>query len=269
VRGKQVTDTTGVIADLTAEGAEVDALVAGLHESGWDTPTPAPGWAVRHQIGHLAFIFRLAGLSAAQPEAFVQLTSSLSGGLEAAVNAALEEYIHDPAEVLLTRWRAERDAGIKALAAVPGDQLVPWLVNPLPPYVLACAGMMELFGHGQDVADALGVRRERTDRIKHLVGFAVRVRDFGYEARNLTPPAEEFRFELTAPSGALWTFGPADATQRITGSAEDFCLLVTRRRHRYDLDVRAKGTLADQWLDIAQAYRGPAGEGRRPGQFTD
>ncbi|RSD10805.1 TIGR03084 family metal-binding protein [Amycolatopsis eburnea] len=262
-----MTDTTGVIADLTAEAAEVDALVAGLSEAEWDTPTPAPGWPVRHQIGHLAFIFRIAGLSAAQPEAFVAMTKSLKGGFEAAVNAALEDYIHDPAEVLLTRWRAERDAGIKALAAVPGDQLVPWLVNPLPPYVLACAGMMEAFGHGQDIADALGVRRERTDRIKHLVGFAVRVRDFGYEARNLKPPAEEFRFELTAPSGALWTFGPEDATQRVTGSAADFCLLVTRRRHRYDLDVRAQGTLADQWLDIAQAYRGPAGQGRKPGQF--
>jgi uncharacterized protein (TIGR03084 family) len=263
-----VTDTTGVIADLTAEAAEVDALVAGLAEDEWDTPTAAPGWPVRHQIGHLAFIFRLAGLAAAQPEVFTELTRSVAAvGFDAAVNGALEEFIHDPAEVLLSRWRAERDTGIKALAAVPGDQLVPWLVNPLPPYVLACAGMMELFGHGQDVADALGVRRERTDRIKHLVGFAVRVRDFGYEARNLTPPAEEFRFELTAPSGALWAFGPADATQRVSGSAEDFCLLVTRRRHRYDLDIRAKGTLADQWLDIAQAYRGPAGQGRKPGQF--
>ncbi|HET6704168.1 TIGR03084 family metal-binding protein [Amycolatopsis sp.] len=264
-----MTDTTAVIADLTAEAAAVDALVAGLPEAGWDTPTPAPGWAVKHQIAHLAFIFRIAGLSAAQPEAFVQMTKAVAAiGFENAVEGALQEFIHDPAEVLLTRWRAERDTGIKSLAAVPGDQLVPWLVNPLPPYVLACAGMMELFGHGQDVADALGVRLERTDRIKHLVGFAVRVRDFGYEARNLTPPAEEFRYELTAPSGALWTFGPADADQRVSGSAEDFCLLVTRRRHRYDLDIRAKGTLADQWLDIAQAYRGPAGQGRRPGQFN-
>ncbi|MCR6483526.1 TIGR03084 family metal-binding protein [Amycolatopsis sp. OK19-0408] len=263
-----MTDTTGVIADLTAEAAEVDALVAGLTEAEWDTPTPAPGWSVRHQIGHLAFIFRIAGLSAAQPEAFEQLTASLTGGLDVAVEAALQEYIHDPAEVLLTRWRAERDAGIKALAAVPGDRLVPWLVNPLPPYVLACAGMMELFGHGQDVADALGVRPVRTDRIKHLCGFAVRVRDFGYEARGLEPPAEEFRYELTGPSGAVWTFGPADATQRVTGSAEDFCLLVTRRRHHADLDVRAEGALAEAWLDVAQAYRGPAGEGRQPGQFT-
>jgi enediyne biosynthesis protein E11 len=264
-----VTDTTGVIADLTAEAAEVDALVAGLPDAGWETPTPAPGWRVREQIAHLAFIFRIAGLAAAQPETFVAMTKSLTGGLEAAVNAALKDFENDPPEVLLSRWRGERDAGIKALAAVPGDQLVPWLVNPLPPYILACAGMMEVFGHGQDVADAVGARPVRTDRLRHLVGFAVRVRDFGYEARNLTPPDAEFRFEITGPSGALWTFGPEDSPERVTGSAEDFCLLVTRRRHRDDLDVRAEGELADRWLDLAQAYRGPAGEGRRPGQFAD
>ena len=263
-----MTDTARVIADLTAEAEEVDALVAGLAEADWDTPTPAPGWTVRHQIGHLAFIFRIAGLSAAQPQVFAELTKTLAGGFDAAVNGALQEFLGDPAEVLLSRWRAERDTGIKALAAVPGDQLVPWLVNPLPPAVLASAGMMELFAHGQDIADALGVRRVRTDRIGHLVGFAVRVRDFGYEAHGETPPETEFRFELTAPSGQVWAFGPEDATERVTGSAEDFCLLVTRRRHPDDLDIRAEGALAGHWLGIAQAYRGPAGEGRRPGQFA-
>ncbi|WP_026360912.1 TIGR03084 family metal-binding protein [Amycolatopsis nigrescens] len=260
-------DLRDVIADLSSEAAEVDALVAGIGDQRWELPTPAPGWTVRHQIGHLSFIFRIAGMAAAEPAAFVEMTKSLTGGFDAAVNAALAEYLDYPPEALLTRWRAERDAGIKALAAVPADQLVPWLVNPLPPAVLASAGMMELFAHGQDVADALGVRRTRTDRIGHLVGFAVRVRDFGYEARGLTPPDEEFRFEITAPSGALWTFGPVEAEQRVTGSAEDFCLLVTRRRHRDDLDVRAEGANADRWLDLAQAYRGPAGQGRTAGQF--
>lgn len=263
-----MTDTTGVIAALTAEAAEVDALVAGLSEADWDTPTPAPGWAVRHQIAHLAFIFRIAGLSAAQPEAFVEMTKAVAAiGFENAVEGALQEFIHDPAEVLLTRWRAERDAGIKALAAVPGDQLVPWLVNPLPPYILACAGMMELFGHGQDIADALGVTRTRTDRLWHVAWFVTLTWDFGYQARDLTPPDVQFRYELAAPSGALWTFGPADAEQWITGPAEDLCLLAARRRHRDDLAVRAVGQDAENWLDIAQAYRGPAGEGRQPGQF--
>jgi uncharacterized protein (TIGR03084 family) len=262
-----VNQSQDVIAALTAEAEEFDSLFAGLDDEQWALPTPAPDWTITHQVGHLAFIFRIAGLAAADPTAFTAMTASLRGGFDAAVNGALAAYVDDPPEVLLSRWRAERDAGIKALAAVPADRLVPWLVNPLPPAVLACAGMMELFAHGQDIADTLGVTRERTDRVKYLVGFAVRVWDFGYQDWDLPTPDEEFRFELTAPSGALWTFGPEGSAQRVTGSAVDFCLLVTRRRHRDDLDLRAEGAEADRWLDLAQAYRGPAGAGREPGQF--
>jgi enediyne biosynthesis protein E11 len=256
-----------VIADLTAEAEAVETLVAGLDAADWARPTPAPGWTVASQIAHLAFIFRLAGTAAADQELFAAMIAKASSNFEGAVNAALQEYAGDPPEVLLSRWRAERDSSIKALAAVPAGQLVPWLVRPLPAPVLACAGMMELFAHGQDIADALGVARTPDDRLWHIALFATLVWDFGYQSRGLTPPDVQFRYELTAPSGAVWEFGPADAEQRITGPAEDFCLLVTRRRHRDDLAVTAVGADADHWLDIAQAYRGPAGDGRRPGQF--
>ena len=99
------------------------------------------------------------------------------------------------------------------------------------------------------------------------MAFAVRTWNFGYLARGEQQPEGEFRFELTGPSGAVWRFGPEDSANRVTGDAVDFCLLVTRRRHRDDLDLTAEGPDADHWLDIAQAYRGPAGEGRRAGQF--
>lgn len=90
----------------------------------------------------------------------------------------------------------------------------------------------------------------------------------GYLARGLTVPAQEFRFELVSPSGQLWEFGLASATARVAGPAVDFCLLATRRRHRDDLAVVASGAEADRWLDIAQAYCGSPGQGRRPGQFA-
>lgn len=257
-----------VIADLTAEVHEVDQLVDGLEDDEWQLPTPAPGWTVANQIAHLAFIFRLAGTAASDPEQFARMTANAAASFSDAINAALLDYRDDPPEVLLSRWRAERDSAIKALAAVPPDKVVPWLVRPLPPAVLACAGIMELFGHGQDIADALKITRRRTDRLWHLAWFATLTWDFGYQARAITPPDVQFRYELTAPSGALWEFGPANSAERITGPAEDFCLLVTRRRHRDDLALTATGAEADHWLDIAQAYRGPAGEGRRPGQFS-
>jgi uncharacterized protein (TIGR03084 family) len=254
-----------VFTHLAAETEAVDAMVSGLDEAQLGLPTPAPGWTVAHQVGHLAFIFRLAGAAAADPEVFAAMTAGAEKDFDGAVNAALQPYLAESPEGLIARWQNESTDAIKALSAVDAP-VVPWLVRPLPPAVLACAGMMELIGHGQDIADALGVERPLTDRIKWVCGFAVQVWDFGYLARGETPPDTAFRFELTSPSGELWEFGPEDATQKITGSAAHFVLLVTRRRHRDDTNLKAIGADADHWLDIAQAYRGSPGPGREAGQ---
>ena len=76
------------------------------------------------------------------------------------------------------------------------------------------------------------------------------------------PPEQEFRVELTAPSGDLWTWGPEDADQHVTGPAYDFCLLVTQRINREDTALVADGEVAEHWLRIAQAFAGPPGPGR-------
>ncbi|RSN62066.1 TIGR03084 family protein [Streptomyces sp. WAC 04229] len=257
------------LKDLTADVEDVVRLVADLDATAWQTPTPAPGWTVTDQVAHLTFIFRLAKTAATNPQLFKNIAAAAADDFNGAVNAALVQYNTLPPAELLAAFQAEADDCVRALGAVPENQVVPWLVNPLPPVVLACAGIMELFGHGQDIADALGVRRVPTDRLRHLADFAFLTRDFGYQTRGETPPDGPFRFELTAPSGGTWSIGPADATQVVTGAAHDFCLLVTRRRHPDDLALTAVGDDARHWLGIAQAYRGPAGEGRTPGQFKD
>lgn len=261
-------DLDDVLNDLNNDCEEVDRLVTGLDAAAWRLPTPAPGWTIAHQIAHLTATFQMAAMAAAEPAAFQAFMARISDDFAANVAAAMAPYLDLPPDALLSRWQDERAKVTKALAAVPPGEMVPWLVRPLPPTTLACAGIMETFAHGQDIADTLGAHREPTDRLRHLAGFAVLVWDFGYQARGMTPPAVEFRFEITAPSGELWAFGPPDAAQRITGPALDFCLLVTRRRHRDDLAVTATGADAEKWLDIAQAYRGPAGPGRSPGQFA-
>jgi len=263
-----VTDLQSVIAALVADGDEFDRMLSSLSDAEWDLPTPAPGWTIKHQVAHLIATFRIAGLAARDPQAFIAMASRLSDDFEANVNASMNPFLGDEPSALKEKLHYELGGASDALARVPADSVVPWLVRPLPPAILASAGMMELFGHGQDVADTVGYRRTHTDRLGYLVGFAVRVWDFGYLARNLATPDVEFRFEITSPSGQLWTFGPADAAQRITGPAVDFCQLVTRRRHHLDLGVTATGPDANYWLEIAQAYRGPAGEGRQPSQFA-
>jgi enediyne biosynthesis protein E11 len=263
-----VSTPADVYTDLITEGHVLDEIVAGLDDSQWALPTPAAGWTVKHQVAHLSSMAKIAGIAASDPELFKKLTASAEGDFDGAVNALLTPYLADSPADLLARWRAEREVATKALSALPPDQLLPWVVREIPAGILAAAGYMELFAHGQDIADTVRVSRPVTGRIRHLVHFAARNRDFGYLVRGETPPAAPFRFELTAPSGELWTSGPADAEQRISGPAADFCLLVTRRRHRDDLAVRATGDEAGHWLDIAQAYRGSPGTGRTPGQFT-
>ena len=103
---------------------------------------------------------------------------------------------------------------------------------------------------------------EVTDRIRHVAHLGVRTRDFAFSVHGEAPPAEEFRIELTAPSGETWTWGPEGAAQSVVGSAYDFCLLVTQRRHRDDTDLVATGADADRWLGLAQAFAGPPGPGR-------
>jgi uncharacterized protein (TIGR03084 family) len=254
-----------VYADLAAEGEVLDHLISGLDPGQWSRPTPAPGWTVAHQVAHLASIARLAVAAATDREMFSKQVASAAGDFDAAVEALLQPYISLPPDALLARWREDRAAANDALRALPPTQLVPWLARELPAAILASAGVMELVAHGQDIIDAVGGRREHTDRIWHATAFAVGNWDFGYLVRGLTPPAEQFRFELVAPSGQLWEFGPVRSKQVISGPAIDFCLLATRRRHRDDVALAATGDEADHWLNIAQGYRGSPGPGRQPG----
>jgi uncharacterized protein (TIGR03084 family) len=256
-----------VLADLAAEGDDLDQLVAGLSPHEWQTPTPAPGWTIAHQVGHLEAADRLATLAVTDPAAFAARRDAAVGDFDAATGAAAADGATRPPAELLASWRTGRAAVVAALGAVPDGRRVPWMVAALSPAALASTRLMELVGHGQDIRDALGVAWAPTGRIRHLVWLGVRTRDFAYANNGLPPPGEEFRVELTAPGGELWTWGPVTAGQRVTGPAADFCLLVTRRRHRADLRLAAAGEEADRWLGLAQAYVGPPSPGRRPGQF--
>lgn len=260
-------DLEAILDDLDAESAELDELVARLSDAGWHRPTPAEGWTIAHQIAHLTWTDDKALLAAREPDDFgAELVRALDGG-EGYVDAGAREIAETapPAE-LLRRWRAGRAALREALAAVPDGQKLPWYGPPMSTASMATARLMETWAHGQDVADALEVVRTPTARLWHVARIGVRTRDFAFLARDRTPPGAQFRVELTAPGGAPWTFGPDDAADHVTGSALDFCLLVTQRRHRDDTDLQATSG-AEEWLRIAQAFAGPPGGGRAPGQF--
>ncbi|MFD7434581.1 TIGR03084 family metal-binding protein [Streptomyces sp. NPDC059861] len=257
-------DPTPVFDDLRAESDELDAVVADLEAERWTLPTPAPRWSIAHQIAHLAWTDRSALLAVTDEDAFRTLVEKALTAPDSFVDDGADEGAQLPPAELLASWRQGRAALDAALRAAPPGARFPWYGPPMSAASMATGRIMETWAHGQDIADALGVVRAPTDRLRHVVRIGVRARDFAFAAHGLPAPGEEFRVELTAPSGELLTYGPEGAAQRVSGPALDFALLVTQRVHRDDVDVRAEGSDADRWLGIAQAFAGPPGDGRPP-----
>ena len=242
---------TDLLADLDAESRELDELVAG--HADWTVPTPAQGWTVGHQIGHLMWTDKAAILAITDPEAFQAqpLTPDI-------VDRTAAEAAELPD--LLELWRDSRAKLQQHLAQASGK--IVWFGPPMSPASMATARLMETWAHGQDVADALGVTREPTARIRHVCHIGVRTMGFAFLLNGKAAPDQEVRVELEGPGGEAWTWGPQDAENRVTGPALDFAFLVTQRRNRGVLKIEATGAVAQEWLPIAQAFAGPPGGGR-------
>ncbi|HTY27138.1 MAG TPA: TIGR03084 family metal-binding protein [Mycobacterium sp.] len=252
-----------IIDDLREESDALDALVGPLTEAGWAQPTPAPGWTIAHQIAHLWWTDQAALASITDEAAFGDMLTAATADPLGFVDKATEEIAATtPPNELLARWRETRGRLHADLATVADGRKLLWFGPPMSAASMATARLMETWAHGLDVADALGAALRPTARLKSIAHLGVRTRDFAFSVHGLNPPPEPFRVELTAPDGGQWAWGPEDATQRVTGSALDFCYLVTQRRPRGDLDVAAEGADAEQWLSIAQAFAGPPGRGR-------
>lgn len=254
---------SAVLSDLAAEGDWLDAVVAGLGEPGWHRPTQAPGWTIAHQVAHLSWSDAQAICAVTDPAAFAAIFERVVAG-ELTVDGGAADGAALPPADLLRRWRAGRAELAAALAAVPDGTRVPWFGPPMSAASLATARLMETWAHGDDVAETIGVPHPATDALRHIAYLAVRTRDFAFTLHGLTPPEDAFRVRLTSPGGAVWSWGPDDAAQRVEGTALDLCLLATQRTHRLDTGLIATGPDADRWLDIAQAFAGPPGPGREP-----
>ncbi|MGH2731089.1 MAG: TIGR03084 family metal-binding protein [Actinomycetota bacterium] len=261
-----VADLKIIHRDLADEHEELDRTVADLDDAAWDTPTPAVPWTVRDQISHLAFFDAQATLAITDPDKFQASLQDAALDIDAYMNRPLEDgRALDPAQVL-EQWRTRRQALLEAGFGLDPSTRLAWYGPPMSPASFLTARLMEMWAHGQDVVDALGATRRPTDRLKHVAHLGVRTRGWSYTTNGKTPPADDVLVELTGPSGDLWTWGDSD-DNRVAGSAVDFCLVVTQRRHLADTNLSIEGPLAKDWMSIAQAFAGPPGSGREAGRF--
>jgi uncharacterized protein (TIGR03084 family) len=257
-------DARPIVEDLRAESDELDALVAWLPAQRWSDPTPAVGWTIAHQVGHLLWTDRVALTSILDEPAFAEVLGAAAADPSGFVDAGAAEQAKRAPGELLADWRNTRARLHAELVAVEPGRKLAWFGPAMSAASMATARLMETWAHSLDVADALGVARPATGRLRSIAHLGVRTRDYAFAVNGLAVPAAAFRVDLRAPDGSTWSWGPDDAAQRVTGSALDFCYLVTQRRPRASLDIEAAGDDAERWLTIAQAFAGPPGPGRAP-----
>ncbi len=253
-----------ICRDLAAEYDALDTVVSILDDRQWKIVTPFYEWDIKDEITHIAYYDGRAGLAATDPDAFVRHLKEPSPGTLGWNEKSLTPNMGLTIAELMDYWRRERREMLAALEVKkPGDRL-PWYGPSMSARSCATARMMETWAHGQDVCDALDIQRPTTDRLRHIAHIGVITFGWSFANRNLDVPEVPIRVELAGPAGDLWTWGPEDAKETVRGSAQGFCLVVTQRRNLTDTDIVTTGNIADKWMQIAQAFAGPAEDGPPP-----
>ncbi|MGH3344489.1 MAG: TIGR03084 family metal-binding protein [Carbonactinosporaceae bacterium] len=264
--GPQKPTLDALLADLAAERDDLRQVLGPLDADGWAAPTPAEPWTVRDQVVHLGYFDRVATLPATDPAGFeAELRSALAD-----YQTYMRDHLEDgppPGGDVIGYWARGAAGFDRAYRDLDPASRLSWFAVQMSARSMVTARLTETWTHGQDVCDGLGVSRVPTARLRHIAHLAVRARPYGWVVRDRQPPAEPIRVELTAPDGSIWTFEP-EGSQYVQGSALDFCLVLNQRRHVDDTGLVAHGADAQEWLLIGQAFAGPPGPGRRPGQFA-
>ncbi len=261
-------DLHALADDLRAETADLDAILTGRGEDVWAAPTPAPGWTILDQVTHLAFFDEATITAASDPDRFRAEREAALTDVDRYTELVAARCRDLPGPDAHAWLHAARPAMLRTLEPLDPSTRIPWYGPDLSVAGAITARIMETWAHGQDVADAVGVTRSPTGAVWQVAHLGTRAFANSFAAHGRPVPETSVRVELTGPDGDTRQWGPADAADVVCGTAVDFCLVVTQRRHLDDVSLDVRGPVATAWMGIAQAFAGPPGQGRAPGQFA-
>jgi len=247
-----------ILNALEEQHAELNALLDRLDDADWQRPTRCEGWTIADVVLHLAQTDELA-LASAQGH-FADGLDMLAGGLDpqrsvddgAAAMVARERGL--PNAALLERWRTGAAALREALAVTDPHRRVDWVAGQLSTRTLATTRLAECWIHTSDVATALDVELEPTDRLEHIARLAWRTLRYAFarDGRELTGPVA---FELRAPTGKRWHFvTDTQPTTVIEGAGAELCLVAARRVAAEHTSLCGVGPDAQTVLQLVRTY---------------
>ncbi|QEN15376.1 TIGR03084 family metal-binding protein [Mycolicibacterium sp. ELW1] len=249
-------DYPALLDDLREESDQLTTHLRDLTERHWDLPTPAAGWTIRDQVSHLAFFDDTARMAMSDPDRFrAEANRLMAGGMDFPDRIAAE-HRDRPASELLPWFVDARERLLAAFASDDPRRRLPWFGPDMSVASSATARLMETWAHGQDVYDTLGLTHPPSPGLRSIAHLGVATFAFAHRLNELEIPEQPVRVALYSADGDVWAWGPEGAADQVTGSAEDFVLTVTQRRHWTETALDARGAVARRWLDIAQVFAG-------------
>jgi uncharacterized protein (TIGR03084 family) len=244
--------------DFLTESDALRLLLADCSPSDFQRETQFKNWTISDVLRHLhsgnsAALLALRDEQAAQGYFAAYRAYLAAGGDRRAWESGRVAGLDGSR--LLDLWHAGAIELADALRSDDGARRVPWATLTMSTRSLASARLMETWAHGQEVFDELGLERKETDRIRAIVVLGVNTYDWTFRVNGLIAPAPKPAVCLTAPSGVTWNFGEK-GEEFVTGSAVDFCQVVTQTRNVADTQLKIAGLNATRWMALAQCFAG-------------
>ncbi len=254
--------------DLREEGEALCVFLAELGEADWAQPTPFKGWTVNAVMQHLHFGDWMASVSLEDPERFARLLEArrvarMQGDGSADIGEGAPDMREGPA--LLEQWWTCLARLCNSMEMESPDRRVAWVGPDMGLRSFATARQMETWAHGQDIYDLMQVPRTHFDRVANICVLGCHTFGWTFRNRGLEPPTPMPYVRLTLPSGALWEHGAESMTDRVEGTAVDFCRVVTQGRNIADVDLEVAGEPAQTWMALAQCFAGQPSDPPAPG----
>ena len=254
--------------DFRDECNAVYSILENLKEQDYEMPTQFKGWTFNNVIGHLHVWNYAADISLKDGDEWKNFANSAmqalgSGSSMNEFEQTITKGIKGPE--LLSMWKEYYTDMTERFAVADPKKRVKWMGPDMSVRSSISARHMETWAHAQELYDSLGLDRINEDRIKNIVIIGNNTFKWCFTVHKKTLPSIKPYLKLISPSGAIWEYNEPSEEHKIEGLAEEFCQVVTQVRNIKDVNLKITGSIADEWMSVAQCFAGGAEQPPLPG----
>ncbi|MGB3455357.1 MAG: TIGR03084 family metal-binding protein [Litorimonas sp.] len=244
--------------DFREECDAIDALLSGLAPEDFGRETRFKQWTIGEIVEHLHLFNMAVGAALDGDEAFAAFCGRILPDMAKGHRALQRRWFGDtPAAQTYRDWRNFYPDLADRFARDDPDARLKWFGPDMSARSAIIARQMEHWAHAQAIYDVLGQTRTNGARLRNVAHIGVTTYSWSHKVNGLEPPKPKPHVRLEGPDGAVWEWNEPQDDNRVEGSAEDFCQVVTQCRNVADVSLRTVGETATRWMAIAQCFAGP------------